>query len=85
MAMTATELRANVYKVLDEVIATGKPVEVTRKGCTVKISPAKRKRAKKTEDIFERMKRHALPDLIVGDPEDLVHIDWSEYWKPEDN
>jgi hypothetical protein len=22
------------------------------------------------------------PDLIVSDPEDLVHIDWSVYWRP---
>ncbi len=27
---TATALRANLYQVLDDVLATGKPVEITR-------------------------------------------------------
>ncbi len=28
MAMTASKLRENLYKILDEVLATGQPIEV---------------------------------------------------------
>ncbi len=24
------------------------------------------------------------PDLIIGDPDSLVHMDWSEEWKQDD-
>ena len=32
MRVTASKLRENVYRILDEAIATGVPVEVIRKG-----------------------------------------------------
>jgi hypothetical protein len=25
------------------------------------------------------------PGMINGDPEDLIEIDWSAYWNPDDN
>lgn len=74
MAISATKLRANIYKVLDEAIASGEPVEVERKGVVLRIVPPRKKR-----DLSKLPPRR---DIIVGDPEDLVHMDWSEYWKP---
>jgi len=75
MAMSATQLRANVYKVLDEAIATGQPVEIERKGVVLQLVPPPKKK-----NIF---KFPPEPSCIIGDPEDIVHIDWSEYWNPD--
>jgi hypothetical protein len=73
--VTATELRKNIYKLLDEVLASNIPLEVERKGKRLIIAAADR------EGWIERLDIHA--DCIVGEPEELVHIDWSEEWKPE--
>jgi len=71
MAITASRLRENIYSILDEVLATGVPVEVERKGRILKIVPEER------PSKLARVKRM---DIVVGDPEDLVHIDWSGEW-----
>jgi hypothetical protein len=39
MALTASKLRENIYNILDEVAETGVPVEVIRKGVTLRIVP----------------------------------------------
>lgn len=76
MAMSATELRANLYKILDEVIATQEPVEIARNGVLLMIVPKKKSRAK-----LKNLKSH--PDVMCADPESFVHGDWSDYWKGE--
>ncbi len=73
MPITASKLRENIYNILDEVIETGVPVEVTRKGKTLKIVP---ENVKRIRDLSKLPKR----DCIVGDPDDLVHIDWMSEW-----
>lgn len=69
MKRTATDLRAHLYGILDHVAETGQPVEVERGGVTLciirKITRPKRQRAPRT-----------LPKLIVGNPDDLVHMEW---------
>jgi hypothetical protein len=30
-------------------------------------------------DKLDNLKRR---DCLVGDPEDLVHMDWSQWWRP---
>ena len=75
MAYTPTRLRAHLYQVLDQVLRTGTPIEVIRKGKSLKIVPAMPARNK-----LARLEKH--PDFIVGDPDDLVHIDWLKHWKP---
>ncbi|MDX2178442.1 MAG: hypothetical protein SFV18_02540 [Bryobacteraceae bacterium] len=81
MALTATKLRANVYSILDEVIATGKPVDVERNGHLVTISRVAPVRSGKKIPRLNRLQKR---DFIVGDPDDLVHIDWSLLWNPRD-
>lgn len=71
---TATALRADLYNVLDRVLASGVPVEVERNGHRLRIAPAE------SVDRLSRLKPH--PDAITGDPEDLVHMDWSGEWRP---
>lgn len=77
MALSASKLRANVYRLLDEVLETGKPLEIERNGKTLVIAPKKR------ESIWERLPRRE--GYIVGDPDELIHIDWSSEWNPDPN
>jgi len=74
VSLTVTELRANLYRLIDEVIETGQPLVIERNGHKVVIerSPVESKLAR----LISR------PDFINGDPEDLVHIDWSGEWRP---
>lgn len=71
MAITATKLRANIYRILDQILETGQPVEIERRGRRLKIVPAPPHRK------LANLEPH--PDFIAGDPEDLVHLDWSAY------
>lgn len=74
MSITASKLRENVYRILDEVLATGVPVEIERNGRTLRIvaddGPAR----------LDRLVRR--PEAVVGDSDDLVHLDWSSDWRP---
>ena len=72
MRLSATRLRQDLYRILDSVLETGIPVEVERRGRIVKIIP------QETTSKLSRLKTH---DIIVGDPESLVHLDWSDEWK----
>ena len=62
-------------RLLDQVVKTGTPVEIERKGKRLLISPAEKHRN------LDCIEKH--PDFIVGNPDDLVHIDWSSEWKPQ--
>ncbi|MGH3929537.1 MAG: hypothetical protein ACRDTF_06125 [Pseudonocardiaceae bacterium] len=74
MAVTASALRQNIYRLLDEVLETGVPLEIERKGKRLQIVP-ERPRSK-----LDRLVPH--PGSIIGDPEELIHLDWSKYWNP---
>lgn len=77
MALSASKLRANVYRLLDEVLDTGKPLEIERNGKLLVIAPKER------ESIWDRLPRRE--GFIVGDPDELIHIDWSSEWNPDPN
>jgi hypothetical protein len=70
--MKATQLRANLYKTLDEIIATGKPVRVERKGKVVLIAP---EQPVKQQRVFKKRK------LLVNPDEDITQIDWMTEWR----
>ncbi len=72
MIMTTSKLRANIYKTLDRVLATGTPVEINRKGKILKIIPPPR------QSKLLKLKKH---DVIKGNPQTIVHMDWSGEWK----
>lgn len=67
-SVTVTELRSNIYNLLDEVLATGIPLEIRKGGRTLLITPVE------PVDKFANMVFR--PDVINGDPADLVHIEW---------
>ncbi len=72
MAISVTKLRANLYEIVDRVIETGVPVEIERKGKRIVLQPVKPK------SKLERLS--ANPNVIIGDPEEIVHMDWSAEW-----
>ena len=71
MPITASKLRADVYRILDEAIETGKSIEVVRKGTILTIVPPKR------VSKLDNLKKRAG---FVGDLDDIVSIDWSKEW-----
>jgi hypothetical protein len=73
LALTASALRQNVYKILDRVAETGIPEEIIRRGQMLRIVSVQKK--SKLANVKKR-------PLIKGNPEDLVHMDWSPLWRP---
>jgi antitoxin (DNA-binding transcriptional repressor) of toxin-antitoxin stability system len=76
MTLSATKLRQNLYRILDEILDSGIPVKISRKGEILKIIPEKKK------SKLERLKEHKT---IIGDPESIIDIDFNEEWKEKDN
>jgi len=72
--ITATQLRKDVYRLLDQVVDAGEVIEVKRKGKLIRIEPVVENHK------LESLKSH--PGTICGDPEELVHIDWPDQWQP---
>jgi hypothetical protein len=66
--ITPTELRANLYNLLDEVLATGIPLEINRGGKRLRISPVEE--PDKLKNLVHR------PGVINGDQLFRVAIDW---------
>jgi hypothetical protein len=74
MGIRASTLRANLYRLLDQVLETGQPLEIERKDGTLLIVPKER---------LSRLDRLPRRDgFIAGDPDDLVSLDWSSEWRP---
>ena len=65
-------LRENVYRWLDSVLETGEPVVIERNGRRLLIV---------AEAPTARLGRLVLrSEAMVGDADDLVHLDWSSEW-----
>ena len=70
--ITVTELRGNmnIYKLLDEVLSTGIPIEINKGGKKLKIMPVDK--SDKLQNLVSR------PNVIKGNPDDLVSISWEK-------
>jgi PHD/YefM family antitoxin component YafN of YafNO toxin-antitoxin module len=64
-SISLTKLRSNLFKIVDEIIKTGNPVEIERNGHRLKIV-LEEKRSK-----LDNLKPH---DCIVGDADDLIQM-----------
>ena len=73
--VSLTALRNNLFKIVDQVIQTGNPVTVERKGHKLKIVLEEKK------SKLKNLKSH---DCIVGDPDDLVKLKVGE-WRETNN
>ena len=72
MPLTATNLRANIYAILDQVLATGEAVEIERNGRMLRLQPV---------EVGSRLDRLIQrPETIIGDPDDIVEFDWLKDW-----
>ncbi len=72
MRVSLTLLRSNLYKIVDQVLETGIPVEIERKGKILKIL-SERKLSK-----LSHLQAH--PNVINGNPNDIIDIDWLKEW-----
>jgi hypothetical protein len=72
--ITATRLRTQLFRTLDQVLATGDPVEIQRPGGSVRIvsDTAARRLASLTPH----------PGTINGNADDLASLSWEQAWKP---
>jgi len=71
--ISPSRLRANLYRMLDRVLASGEPLAIARRGGQLRIVPDRPRR-------LDLLKPH--PDYLRTDPEELVHLDWSDRWRP---
>lgn len=74
MPLTASQLRADIYRILDEVLESGVPVEIVRKGRKLCLAPAE------PGGFLERLRPQ--PNYLRCDPDELVELDWSGEWNP---
>ena len=68
--MSLTALRNKLFKVVDEIIKTGIPVEIERNGYKLLIVLEEKK------SKLDNLKPH---DSIVGNPDDLVNLKVTEW------
>lgn len=66
--ITVTELRKDIYNLLEEVLTTGAPLEINKGGRKLRIMPV--------EPVDKFANLVYKPDVINGNPEDIVHIEW---------
>ena len=75
--LTPSALRKDIYNVLDEVLETGQPRAIRRKGRTVWLVthvPERRFR-------IGEGPRH--PDVFDGTLEELAAVSWEDAWQPD--
>lgn len=75
MRLSVEKLKEDLSHILDEVLETGIPVEIERKGHILKIVTGR------TGNKLDNLEPH---DAIVGDPENIPYIDWSKEWHWEE-
>jgi hypothetical protein len=71
MRITASKLRENIYRILDDAVATGTSIEVVRKGSILRIVP---------EPRVSKLARLRKRKGFQGDPDDIISMDWLKEW-----
>lgn len=71
MQITPTQLRKDLYHLLDQVDKTGKPLKIKRKGRALEIVVSSSPVSRSKLDNLKKRK------VMNCDPEELVHMDWS--------
>ncbi len=73
--ITATQLRQNVYRILDEVLESGRPAEIVRHGRKLLIMPEEPR----------RLQLHELPrrQIMNCTLDELVATSWEQSWNPD--
>ena len=68
--VTLTKLSNNIERLLDEVLETGISLEINKNGKLLRIVPVEKK--DKLKDLTFK------PNVIQGNPDDLVNISWEQ-------
>ena len=74
MVVNSTQLRSNIYQILDEVLRTGEPVEIVRNGKKLRIV------ADAPPEIPRMQRLKKRKGVYTGDAADLVGIGWADSW-----
>ena len=74
-SISPSKLRENIYRILDQVLNTGVPVEIDRNGKKLKII---------VSQPVNKLKKLKKRKYFRVDPESIVHMDWSEEWNADD-
>lgn len=72
-AITASKLRQDIYRLLDRVLETGRPIVIERRGRTLRIV---------ADEPASKLARLKPRRYLEDDPEQIVHLDWSDEWRP---
>lgn len=76
MPISPTELRANLYRTLDDIAETGEPMLIERKGRVFRIE---------VEPMgFDPARLIARPDAITGDAADLCEVSFADAWQADE-
>jgi antitoxin (DNA-binding transcriptional repressor) of toxin-antitoxin stability system len=73
MEITVSKLREDIYRILDQVLESGEPVVIRRRGKLLRIIPGEQPR---------QLPLRSRPEFLRCDPEELIHVDWSSEWRP---
>lgn len=74
--MKPTELRRNIYNILDSIAETGKSVKIERDGLVFTLS------CESSRSKLERLKNKQHPKAYKGNSDEIISMDWSSEWKP---
>jgi hypothetical protein len=72
MTITASKLREDVYNLVDQVLESGRPLVIERKGRRLILMPERKE--KKLSRLIKR-------EILKGTLDSIVHLDWSKNWK----
>lgn len=75
--VNATERRPELYKV-EQVLESGEPLIIERKGRRPKLTVDEGPQGKATEQRWPKAK----PEWVNGSVDELVNIDWADAWRP---
>jgi len=70
--ITPSELRQNLYNLLDQVIHTGKPIKIKRGNNILKIIVEQPK--SKLDNLIKR-------DVLNCAPDEIINNNWEQEWK----
>jgi hypothetical protein len=70
--ITPSKLRENLYNLLDQVIKTGKPIEIKRKNKILKII------VEPTKSKLDNLKKR---DVLNCEPDEIITNPWEKEWK----
>lgn len=76
-SVTLSELRTNIYTMVDDVLKTGEPILISRNGRTLRIIPDSPPGGKLEKLVPQ-------PGLLCR-PEELVDVSWEGEWSDDES